>query len=261
MHNYLDLLENVLHNGEERGDRTGVGTISMFDKNLSFDLQDGFPAVTTKKLYFKSVVGELLWFLSGSTNTESLNSSIWNEWADEDGELGPVYGYQWRSWPRQDGSSVDQIENVIEQIKENPLSRRHIVSAWNVGQLEDMALPPCHMLFQFYVREGEYLDLKLTQRSADLFLGLPFNIASYATLNHIVSHLTDLRPGRLSVSLGDAHIYKNHITQVKKQLSRKPLSMPRIDIDHKDSISDYSVDDFELVGYTHRKALPATIAV
>ena len=225
MKQYLDLLDHVLKNGTEKSDRTGTGTISVFGYQMRFNLEDGFLVLTTKKLHLKSIIHELLWFISGDTNTKYLNDNgvkIWNEWADENGNLGPVYGYQWRSWPAADGRKIDQLVNVISSIRKSPDSRRHIVSAWNVGEIDKMALPPCHILFQFYVADGK-LSCQLYQRSADIFLGVPFNIASYALLTHMVAQVTGLKPGDFVHTLGDAHIYLNHIEQVKLQLTREPL--------------------------------------
>ena len=225
MRQYLDLLDHVMKTGTEKKDRTGTGTISVFGYQMRFNLEEGFPLLTTKKLHLKSIIHELLWFISGDTNTKYLNDNgvrIWNEWADKDGNLGPIYGYQWRSWPSGEGRKIDQLKNVISSIKKSPDSRRHIVSAWNVGELEKMALPPCHILFQFYVAEGK-LSCQLYQRSADIFIGVPFNIASYALLTLMVAQVTGLKPGDFVHTLGDAHIYLNHIDQVKLQLSREPL--------------------------------------
>lgn len=270
MNTYLDLLRDVLETGEATDDRTGVGTISKFGVRAEYNLQDGFPAVTTKKLFFRGVVGELIWFLRGETNIKFLqenNIHIWDEWADEDGYLGPVYGVQWRKWKGEGCTfctgqeKIDQIENLIEGIKNNPNSRRHILNAWNVGELDRMALPPCHMMAQFYVRKGEYLDCQMYQRSGDMFLGVPFNIASYSLLTHMVAQVTGCKPGRFIHVLGDAHIYKNHIEQVREQLTRKPFTLPQLKMTARDDIDDFTVDDFELVGYKHHSAIKAPIAV
>lgn len=264
MQQYLDLLKHVKENGVVKGDRTGTGTISVFGYQMRFDLQAGFPIVTTKKLHLRSIIHELLWFLQGNTNIQYLNNNgvtIWDEWADADGELGPVYGAQWRNWRKPNGESVDQIRQVIEQIKTDPDSRRLIVSAWNVGELEDMALAPCHAFFQFYVANGR-LSCQLYQRSADIFLGVPFNIASYALLTMMIAQVTDLEPGEFVHNLGDAHIYSNHMQQVETQLSREPLPLPtmRINPDVK-SIFDFTYDDFELCDYQAHPSISAPIAV
>lgn len=264
MQQYLDLLKHVKENGVVKGDRTGTGTISVFGYQMRFDLQAGFPIVTTKKLHLRSIIHELLWFLQGNTNIQYLNDNgvtIWDEWADADGELGPVYGAQWRNWRKPNGESVDQIRQVIEQIKTDPDSRRLIVSAWNVGELEDMALAPCHAFFQFYVANGR-LSCQLYQRSADIFLGVPFNIASYALLTMMIAQVTDLEPGEFVHNLGDAHIYSNHMQQVETQLSREPLPLPtmRINPDVK-SIFDFTYDDFELCDYQAHPSISAPIAV
>lgn len=264
MQQYLDLLKHVKENGVVKADRTGTGTISVFGYQMRFDLQAGFPIVTTKKLHLRSIIHELLWFLQGNTNIQYLNDNgvtIWDEWADADGELGPVYGAQWRNWRKPNGESVDQIRQVIEQIKTDPDSRRLIVSAWNVGELEDMALAPCHAFFQFYVANGR-LSCQLYQRSADIFLGVPFNIASYALLTMMIAQVTDLEPGEFVHNLGDAHIYSNHMQQVETQLSREPLPLPtmRINPDVK-SIFDFTYDDFELCDYQAHPSISAPIAV
>ncbi len=264
MQQYLDLMRRVKEHGTRKDDRTGTGTLSIFGHQMRFDLQAGFPAVTTKKLHFKSIIHELLWFLKGDTNIKYLRDNgvtIWDEWADENGELGPIYGYQWRSWPATDGRHIDQISEVIDQIKRNPDSRRIIVSAWNVGEIERMALPPCHTLFQFYVAEGK-LSCQLYQRSADIFLGVPFNIASYALLTMMVAQVTDLKPGEFIHTLGDAHLYLNHMTQVEEQLSRTPYPLPRMQIspDVK-SIFDFTYDDFALLDYQCHPAIKAPVAV
>ena len=263
MREYLELLGHVLDNGIQKGDRTGTGTLSVFGHQARYDLREGFPAVTTKKLHLRSVVGELIWFLSGSTNVKWLQEngiSIWDEWADEDGELGPVYGYQWRSWPTPDGRQVDQIAAVIESIKQNPDSRRHIVNAWNVADVDGMALPPCHTMFQFYVADGR-LSCQLYQRSADIFLGVPFNIASYALLTHMVADQTGLEVGDFVHTLGDAHLYLNHIEQAKLQLTREPRPLPKLNLAKRDSIDDYEIGDVELIGYDPHPGIKAPIAV
>jgi thymidylate synthase len=263
MRQYLELLDHVLTHGVEKGDRTGTGTLSVFGHQARYDLSAGFPAVTTKKLHLKSVVGELIWFLSGSTNVKWMQEngiSIWDEWADENGELGPVYGYQWRSWPTPDGRHVDQISGVIEAIKKNPDSRRHLVSAWNVSELENMALPPCHTMFQFYVAEGK-LSCQLYQRSADIFLGVPFNIASYALLTHMVAQQTGLEVGDFVHTLGDAHLYLNHLDQAKLQLTREPRPLPTLELAQRDSIDAYEIADVVLTGYDPHPGIKAPIAV
>ncbi|HZO64188.1 MAG TPA: thymidylate synthase [Kribbellaceae bacterium] len=263
MRQYLDLLDHVLTTGTAKGDRTGTGTLSVFGYQMRFDLAAGFPALTTKKIHLKSVVGELLWFLRGDTNVKWLQDNgvtIWDEWADADGELGPVYGYQWRSWPAPDGRHVDQIAQVIEQIKQNPDSRRHIVNAWNVADIEKMALPPCHTMFQFYVADGK-LSCQLYQRSADIFLGVPFNIASYALLTHMVAQVTGLEPGDFVHTLGDAHLYLNHLEQAKLQLSREPRPLPALRLTPRDSIDAYEIADVVLEGYDPHPSIKAPIAV
>ncbi len=264
MQQYTDLLKHVLKNGVKKEDRTGTGTISVFGHQMRFDLADGFPVITTKKLHLKSIIHELLWFLKGSTNVKYLQENgvrIWNEWADEDGELGPIYGYQWRSWPDYKGGNIDQISQVIESIKNNPNSRRHIVSAWNVGAIDDMNLPPCHILFQFYVAEGT-LSCQLYQRSADIFLGVPFNIASYALLLQMVAQVTGLKPGTFVHTLGDAHIYTNHIEQSELQISREPYKLPimKINPDVK-NIFDFKFEDFELEGYESHPHIKGAISI
>jgi thymidylate synthase len=264
MKQYLELLDHVTKTGTEKTDRTGTGTISIFGYQMRFNLEEGFPLLTTKKLHLKSILHELLWFISGNTNTKYLNDNgvrIWNEWADENGNLGPVYGYQWRSWPSYDGKSIDQLGNVINSIIKSPDSRRHIVSAWNVGQLEEMALPPCHLLFQFYVAGGR-LSCQLYQRSADIFLGVPFNIASYALLTLMMAQVTGLKPGDFVHTLGDAHIYLNHIEQVKLQLTRAPYKLPSMKLNPSvKKIEDFRFDDFTLVDYVSHPHIKGDISV
>jgi thymidylate synthase len=264
MKQYLDLLDHVLEHGVPKSDRTGTGTISVFGYQMRFCLDDGFPALTTKKLHLKSIIHELLWFIAGDTNIRYLSENgvrIWNEWADENGDLGHIYGYQWRSWPSGGGKKIDQLLGVIDSIKRNPDSRRHIVSAWNVGELDKMALPPCHILFQFYVAGGK-LSCQLYQRSADIFLGVPFNIASYALLTLMVAQVTGLKPGDFVHTLGDAHIYLNHIDQVKLQLAREPYKLPvmQINPDVKD-ILKFRYDDFSLTGYIAHPHIKGDISV
>jgi thymidylate synthase len=264
MNQYLHLLDYTLKHGVEKTDRTGTGTISIFGHQMRFDLSEGFPLLTTKKLHLKSILYELLWFLRGETNIKYLNENgvtIWNEWAKENGELGPIYGYQWRSWPTASGKHIDQISQVINSITKNPDSRRHIVSAWNVGEIDNMALPPCHVLFQFYVANGK-LSCQLYQRSADIFLGVPFNIASYALLTMMVANVTNLQPGDFVHTFGDAHIYLNHIDQVKLQLTREPRPLPKMTINpNVNSIFDYSFSDFKLEGYDPHPHIKGAIAV
>lgn len=264
MQQYLDLLQHILNTGVQKNDRTGTGTISAFGYQMRFDLQQGFPLVTTKKLHVKSIIYELLWFLKGETNVAYLKEngvSIWNEWADENGELGPVYGKQWRSWKGADGKTVDQISGLIQQIKTNPDSRRLIVSAWNVADLPKMALMPCHALFQFYVAEGK-LSCQLYQRSADVFLGVPFNIASYALLTMMIAQVCNLQPGEFIHSFGDVHIYNNHLEQVNLQLSRKPYSLPTMKINPQvKNIFDFTYEDFTLENYQFHPAIKAPVAV
>jgi thymidylate synthase len=264
MKQYLELIRHVSSNGVPKDDRTGTGTISVFGYQMRFDLSQGFPAITTKKLHFRSIIGELLWFLSGDTNIRSLHEngvSIWDEWADEDGNLGPIYGYQWRSWPTADGRHVDQISQVVEQIKSNPSSRRHIVSAWNVGEIEKMALPPCHTLFQFYVADGR-LSCQLYQRSADIFLGVPFNIASYSLLTMMIAQIVGLAPGDFVHTLGDAHLYRNHLEQAELQLTREPRALPKMKINPDvSSLFDFKSEDFEIVGYDPYPGIRAPVAV
>jgi thymidylate synthase len=264
MQQYLDLMKDIMENGAEKGDRTGTGTKSVFGRQLRFDLAQGFPLVTTKKLHLRSIIHELLWFLSGDTNIKYLHDNkvtIWDEWADDNGNLGPVYGYQWRTWPTPDGGHIDQITQLMDQLKRNPDSRRHIVSAWNVADVNKMALPPCHALFQFYVAEGK-LSCQLYQRSADYFLGVPFNIASYALLVHMVAQQCDLEPGEFVWTGGDVHLYLNHMEQASEQLSRTPFPLPKLVIHRKPaSIFDYRFEDFEIVGYQAHPTIKAPIAV
>lgn len=264
MHQYLDMLRYVLQHGTAKGDRTGTGTLSVFGYQMRFALQDGFPLVTTKKLHLKSIVHELLWFLRGDTRIDYLNEhgvTIWNEWADENGDLGPVYGYQWRHWPTPQGDSVDQISGVIEQIKANPDSRRLIVSAWNVADLDKMALQPCHAFFQFYVADHK-LSCQLYQRSCDIFLGVPFNIASYALLTHMVAQQCNLQVGDFVWSGGDVHAYRNHLAQIEQQLTREPRPLPRLLIKRKPAtIFDYRFEDFEFIAYDPWPVIKASVAV
>lgn len=264
MKQYLDLLQHVLDNGTEKRDRTGTGTKSVFGYQMRFNLEDGFPLMTTKKLHLKSIIYELLWFLKGDTNIKYLNDnqvSIWNEWADKEGNLGHIYGFQWRSWPSYQGGSIDQISNVIRSIRENPDSRRHIVSAWNVGDLSNMALPPCHVLFQFYIADGR-LSCQLYQRSADIFLGVPFNIASYSLLMMMVAKVTGLKPGEFIHTLGDAHIYTNHLEQVNTQLSRQPRPLPEMKLNPAiKKIEDFTFSDFTLENYDPHPHIKAPISV
>ena len=266
MKGYLDLLRHVLENGIKREDRTGVGTLSCFGAQSRYDLQQGFPLVTTKKLYLRAIIHELLWFLKGDTNTRYLNENkvtIWDEWADANGDLGRVYGAQWTDWRRPDGGSVNQIEEVIESIRNNPASRRHIVCAWNPGELDQMALPPCHAFFQFYVNEAKgTLSCQLYQRSADLFLGVPFNIASYALLTMMVAQVCDLKPGEFVHTFGDLHIYLNHLEQVQLQLSREPRPLPVMRINpERRRITDFVYEDFTLEGYDPHPGIKAPIAI
>jgi thymidylate synthase len=264
MRQYLDYLQNIVDHGVRKNDRTGVGTISLFGAQMRFRLEDGFPLLTTKKLYFPAILHELLWFLSGDTNIRYLKENgvtIWDEWADANGDLGPVYGKQWRSWPTPEGSGIDQIANVIRDIKENPDSRRLIVSAWNPAEIEKMKLPPCHCLFQFFVADGK-LSCMLTQRSCDSFLGVPFNIASYALLTHMIAHVTGLLPGEFIWSGGDCHLYLNHLTQAREQLARHPKNLPTITFRRKvTSIDDFCYEDIALTGYDPHPRIPAPVAV
>jgi thymidylate synthase len=264
MRQYLDLLRDVLENGSDRPDRTGTGTRSVFGRQMRFDLSTGFPLLTTKKLHIKSIVYELLWFLRGETNVRWLQERgvrIWNEWADEKGDLGPVYGSQWRSWPDGHGGTIDQIKSVVASIKTKPDSRRHIVTAWNPAEIEDMALPPCHCLFQFYVADGR-LSCQLYQRSGDLFLGIPFNIASYALLTQMMAQVTGLQPGEFVHSMGDVHIYHNHFDQARLQLTRSPKPLPRLTINpDKTDIFDFEFEDFMITGYDPEPTIKAEIAV
>jgi thymidylate synthase len=261
---YLDLLARVRRSGSRKGDRTKTGTLSLFGDQMRFDLQAGFPLVTTKKLHVKSIIHELLWFLQGSTNVRDLNEqgvTIWDEWADAKGELGPVYGRQWRSWPAPDGRHIDQIAAVVEGLKRDPDSRRHIVSAWNVGELDKMALSPCHCLFQFYVADGR-LSCQLYQRSADVFLGVPFNIASYALLTLMMAQVTGLAPGEFIHTFGDVHLYLNHVDQADEQLKRAPRPLPRMELDPDvRSLFDFAYEDFKLIGYDPHPAISAKVAV
>jgi thymidylate synthase len=260
---YLDLLDHVMTHGTDKSDRTGTGTRSVFGYQMRFDLSEGFPVLTTKKLHLKSIIGELLWFLRGDSNVRWLQErgiTIWDEWADENGDLGPVYGYQWRSWPASDGRHIDQIAKVIESIRTNPDSRRHIVSAWNVADVDSMALPPCHTMFQFYVANGK-LSCQLYQRSADIFLGVPFNIASYALLTMMVAQVCDLEPGDFVHTLGDAHLYSNHFDQAREQLTREPFPLPQMKIASGKNIDEFDLGDFELVGYQAHPSIKAPIAV
>jgi thymidylate synthase len=264
MKQYLDLMRDILETGTHKTDRTGTGTYSVFGRQLRFDLAQGFPLVTTKKLHLRSIIIELLWFLKGDTNIQYLhdnNVTIWDEWADENGDLGPVYGHQWRSWPAPNGTAIDQISKVLEQIKTKPDSRRHIVSAWNPAEVDKMALPPCHALFQFYVADGK-LSCQLYQRSADYFLGVPFNIASYALLTHMFARQCNLEPGEFVWTGGDVHLYTNHIEQAKLQLTRQPYALPQLVIRRKPAtLFDYKFEDFEIVNYQSHPSIKAPIAV
>ena len=264
MQEYLNLMRHILDNGVEKGDRTGTGTLSVFGYQMRFDLSEGFPMVTTKKLHLRSIVHELLWFLKGDTNVKYLQENgvrIWNEWADENGDLGPVYVIQWRKWEAKDGLIIDQVEQAIEQIKNNPNSRRIIVSAWNVGELDEMALMPCHAFFQFHVADGK-LNCQLYQRSADVFLGVPFNIASYALLTHMMAQVCGLEAGTFVHTLGDAHLYMNHLDQAREQISREPLTLPVLKLDQ--SIADidaFTFEHIEIIGYEHHPHISAPISV
>ncbi|NLN41192.1 MAG: thymidylate synthase [Clostridiales bacterium] len=264
MKQYLDLLKHILDKGIQKEDRTGTGTISIFGYQMRFNLEEGFPLLTTKKLHLKSIIYELLWFIRGDTNIRYLKEhgvSIWDEWADENGDLGPIYGYQWRSWPRYDGGHIDQLSRVINEIKNNPYSRRHIVSAWNAADIDKMALPPCHCLFQFYVA-NDRLSCQLYQRSGDVFLGVPFNIASYSLLVMMVAKVCGLKPGEFIHTLGDAHIYLNHIDQVKLQLARQPRKLPQMIINREvDSIFDFRYLDFKLIGYNPHPHIKGEVSV
>ena len=267
---YHDLLTRILSEGNRRDDRTGTGTLSVFGHQMRFDLREGFPALTTKKLHLRSIIGELIWFLRGDTNVAWLHEhgiTIWDEWADASGDLGPVYGHQWRSWPTPGGDSIDQIAKVVESIRTNPSSRRHIVSAWNVAEVDDMALPPCHTMFQFYVTPSDgsaraRLSCQLYQRSADVFLGVPFNIASYALLTHMVAQVCDLDVGDFVHTFGDAHLYVNHLDQAREQLSREPRPLPRLRLNpERKAIDAFEIDDVELIGYDPHPSIKAPIAV
>jgi len=264
LHQYLDLLSRIRNTGTRKDDRTNTGTLSIFGHQMRFDLAEGFPLVTTKKLHVKSIIHELLWFLQGSTNVRYLREhgvTIWDEWADENGDLGPVYGRQWRSWPTPDGRHIDQIARVVESLKRDPDSRRHIVSAWNVGELDKMALSPCHCLFQFYVADGR-LSCQLYQRSADVFLGVPFNIASYALLTQMMAQVTGFEPGEFVHTFGDAHLYLTHLDQADQQLKRLPRALPRMEINPEvRSLFDFAYEDFKLVGYDPHPAISAKVAV
>jgi len=260
---YLGLLTDILDNGVQRGDRTGTGTLGVFGRQMRFDLAKGFPLLTTKKLHLRSIIIELLWFLRGETNIAWLKEngvSIWDEWADENGELGPVYGKQWRSWAAPDGRTIDQIEKLVEGLKTNPYSRRHIVTAWNPADVDDMALPPCHCLFQFFVADGK-LSCQLYQRSADVFLGVPFNIASYALLTLMLAQVTGLKPGEFVHTFGDAHLYLNHLDQARTQLQRNPLPLPTMTLAPRDSLFDFRYEDFSLLGYEPWPHIKAPVAV
>jgi len=264
MRAYLDLLQDIKENGVKKSDRTGTGTISVFGRQIRFNLEDGFPLLTTKRLHLKSIIYELLWFLNGDTNIKYLNNhnvTIWNEWADKDGNLGPIYGYQWRHWLTPEGKEMDQIQPLIERLIKSPDSRRHIVSAWNVADVDKMALPPCHCLFQFYVLNGK-LSCQMYQRSADIFLGVPFNIASYALLTMMVAQVTNLKLGEFILTFGDVHIYSNHTDQVNLQLSRTPRVLPRMNINPLvKSIFDFKYEDFQLIGYDPHPTIKAPIAI
>ena len=264
MHQYLSLMREVRDNGVKKEDRTGTGTLSLFGHQMRFDLSEGFPVITTKKLHLRSIIHELLWFLRGDSNIQYLKDngvSIWDAWADENGELGPVYGVQWRNWPKPDGGHVDQISQIMQQLKEDPDSRRIMLNAWNVGEIENMALPPCHCLFQFWVAEGK-LSCQLYQRSCDIFLGVPFNIASYALLTHMLAQQADLKVGDFVWTGGDCHLYNNHLEQADEQLKREPLPLPRLAIKRRPpSIFDYEYDDFEILNYESHPHIKAAVAV
>ena len=264
MKQYLDLMQKVLNEGQKKSDRTGTGTLSIFGHQMEFNLSDGFPLVTTKKVHLKSIVHELIWFLQGSTNISYLKEngvSIWDEWADEKGDLGPVYGAQWRSWPDGNNGTIDQVQNLIQGIKTNPDSRRHIVSAWNPALVDEMALPPCHSLFQFYIANEE-LSCQLYQRSADIFLGVPFNIASYALLTHMVAHVCNLKAGKFVHTFGDAHLYLNHLDQAKLQLSRDTKILPQLKLNSEvKNIFDFKFEDIEIINYESHPSISAPIAV
>ena len=264
MRQYLDLMQHVLRHGAEKSDRTGTGTKSIFGYQMRFDLAEGFPLCTTKKLHLRSIIYELLWFLRGDTNVDYLNQngvSIWDEWADGEGELGPVYGRQWRSWPDENGKSIDQLAELLEQINKNPDSRRLLISAWNVAQIPQMALAPCHALFQFYVSEGR-LSCQLYQRSADIFLGVPFNIASYALLTQMIAQVTKLKPGEFIHTFGDAHLYNNHLQEAELQVSREPKPLPQLKVNpNVNSLFDFSFEDFELSGYDPHPHIKAPVSV
>ena len=264
MDEYLRLINHILENGEEKGDRTGTGTLSVFGYQMRFDLSKGFPMVTTKKVHLKSIIHELLWFIKGDTNVKYLQENgvrIWNEWADENGDLGPVYGKQWRDWKDNNGRAIDQLQQVIEMIKNNPNSRRIIVSAWNVGELDQMALMPCHAFFQFHVANGK-LNCQLYQRSADVFLGVPFNIASYAILTHMIAQICGLKPGTFVHTLGDAHLYNNHLEQARLQVSREPMPLPTLKLNPDiKNIDDFKFEDFEVMNYQHHPHISAPIAI
>jgi len=264
MKQYLELMRHVKTHGVRKEDRTGTGTVSVFGYQMRFNLSEGFPAITTKKLHFRSIIGELLWFLKGDTNIKSLHEdgvTIWDEWADEEGNLGPIYGYQWRSWPTADGKHIDQITHILDQIRSNPTSRRLMVSAWNVGEIEKMALPPCHSMFQFYVADGR-LSCQLYQRSADIFLGVPFNIASYSLLTLMIAQIVGLEPGDFVHTLGDAHLYRNHLEQAELQLTREPRPLPQMKINRAvTSLFDFKYEDFEVVNYDPYPGIRAPVAV
>ncbi len=263
MQQYLDLMRHILENGTDKDDRTGTGTRSVFGAQMRFDLSEGFPLLTTKKLHVRSIIHELLWFLSGDTNIRYLKEngvSIWDEWADENGDLGPVYGSQWRSWPDYDGGHIDQIQNVLDQLRSNPNSRRHIVCAWNVALVDKMALPPCHLLFQFYVANGK-LSCLLYQRSCDFFLGVPFNIASYALLTHMIAQQVDLEPGEFVWTGGDVHLYSNHFEQAESQLIRSPKKLPKLHLHRAQCLSSYAFDDIAIQGYEPHPHIKAEVAV